>query len=71
MDKVYCVICSKYRKFEKPKISYILQTTLALSIICSKCKNEDEKYLKKKNQLKYEKLLAWLKIYNYFENIRK
>ena len=71
MDKVYCVICSKYRKFEKPKISYILQTTLALSIICSKCKNEDEKHLKKKNQLKYEKLLAWLKIYNYFENIRK
>ena len=58
MDKVYCVICSKYRKFEKPKISYILQTTLALFIICSKCKNEDEKYLKKKNQLKYEKLLA-------------
>ena len=71
MEKVYCVICSKYRKIEKPKISYILQTTLALSIICSKCKNGDEKFLKKKNQLRYEKLLAWLKIYNYFENIRK
>ena len=28
MKKLFCVICSKYRKFEKPKISY-------LSNICS------------------------------------
>ena len=53
MKKLYCVICSKYRKFKKPKKSYILERTLVISIICSKCKNEDEKYLKKKNQLKY------------------
>ena len=31
------------RKFEKPKISYLLEKTLVLSIICSMCKNEDEK----------------------------
>ena len=38
MKKLYCVICGKYRKFEKPKISYLLEKTLLLSIICSKCK---------------------------------
>ena len=46
MEKLYCVICGKYRKFEKPKISYIFEKTLILSIICSKCKNEDEKVFK-------------------------
>ena len=25
MKKLYCIICSKYRKFEKPKISYFLE----------------------------------------------
>ena len=43
MKNLYCVICGKYRKFEKPKISYLLEKTLFLSIICSKCKNEDKK----------------------------
>ena len=43
MKKLCCVICSRYRKFEKPKISYLLEKTLALSTICSKCKKEDEK----------------------------
>ena len=42
MKKIYCVICGKYRKFEKPKTSYIFEKTLVLSIICSKCENEDE-----------------------------
>ena len=41
MKKLNCVIYRKYRKFEKPKISYILEKTLVLSIICSKCKNEN------------------------------
>ena len=44
MKKFYRVTCDKYRKFEKPKISYLL---LVLSLICSKFKNEEEKYLKK------------------------
>ena len=39
MKKLYCVICGKYRKFEKPKIPYLLGKTLVLAIICSKCKN--------------------------------
>ena len=42
MKKLHCVICSQYRKFEKPKISYLLEKTLVLSIIWSKCKNENE-----------------------------
>ena len=43
MKKLYCIICGKYRKSEKPKISYILEKTLVLSIIWSKCENEEEK----------------------------
>ena len=46
MKNLYCIICSKYRKIEEPKISYILEKTLVLSIICSKCNNEDEKIFK-------------------------
>ena len=42
MKKLYYVICGEYRKFEKPNISYLLEKALALSIIRSKCKNEDE-----------------------------
>ena len=43
MKKLYCLISSQRRKFEKLKISYLLEKKLVLSIICSKCKNEDEK----------------------------
>ena len=43
MKKIDCIISGKYRKFEKPKISYILGKTLVLFIICSKCKNKDNK----------------------------
>ena len=53
IKKSYFVFCGKYRKFEKPKISYLLEKTLALSIICSKCKKEMKNYLKKKSQLRY------------------
>ena len=52
MKKLYCVICRKCRKFEKPKISYLLEKTLVVSIICNKCEMKMKKYLKKKNQLK-------------------
>ena len=69
MKKLYCVICGKYWKFEKPKTSYLLEKTLVLSIICNKCNNEDELFLKKKNQLRYQKFLVWLKILNYSKNM--
>ena len=44
--KIYCIICKNYRKFEKPKISYILEKTLVLSIICIKCKSKNETLFK-------------------------
>ena len=53
----------KYGKFEKPKISYLLEKTLVLSIICSKYKNEDEKLFKE------EKSNEILKIIGLIENI--
>ena len=43
MKKLYCVICSKYREFENPKISYLLEKILVFSISCYNCNNEDEK----------------------------
>ena len=72
MKKLYCVICGKYRKFEKPKISYLLEKTLVLSIICSKCKNEDEKIFKEEESIEILKILGLInnieeyqKIYNH------
>ena len=56
MKKLYCVICEKYRKSEKPKISHLLEKTLVLFIICSKCKNEDGKLFKEKDSI--EKILG-------------
>ena len=58
MKQLHCVICGKYRKFEKPKISYLLEKTLVLSIICSKCKNEDEKIFKEEESIEILKTLG-------------
>ena len=58
MKKLYCIICGKYKKFEKPKISYLLEKTLVLSIICSKCKNEDEKVFKEEESTEILKILG-------------
>ena len=41
-----------FRMLEKPKISYLLEKTLILSFICSKCKNEDEKIFKEEVRLR-------------------
>ena len=32
MKKLFCVICSKYERLEKPNTSYLLEKTLVLSI---------------------------------------
>ena len=56
MKKLYCVICGKYRKFVKPKISYLVEKTLVLSIIWSKCKNEDEKLFKEEQSIEILKI---------------
>ena len=57
MKKGYCIICGKYRKFEKSKISYLLEKSLVLSIICSKCKNEHEEIFKKEDSIEILKIL--------------
>ena len=51
MKKLYCVICDNYKKFEKPKISYLFEKALVLSINCSKRKNKDEKLFKEEESI--------------------
>ena len=58
MKKIYCLISGKYRTFEKPKISYLLEKTLVLSIICSKCKNEHENIFKEGDSIEIIKVLG-------------
>ena len=63
MKKLCCVICGKYRTFEKLKISYILEKTLVIFIICSKCKNEDETISKEEESIEILRIvgLIWIK----------
>ena len=58
MKKLYCVICSNYRKLEKLKILYLLEKKSVLSIIFSKCKNEDGKIFKDEESIKVLKILG-------------
>ena len=60
VKKLYWLICGKYkcRKFEKLKISYIFKSTLFLSVICSKCKNEVEKIFKEVESIEILKILG-------------
>ena len=63
MKNLYCIICGRYRKFENPKLSYLLEQIWILSIICSKRKNVDEKLFKE------QKINEILKILGLIENI--
>ena len=56
----YIVICGKFRKSEKPRISYLLEKTLVLSIICSRCVQEDEKLFKEEDSTVLLKILGLL-----------
>ena len=59
MEKVYCCyLCYLNRKFEKPKISYLLEKALVLSIICSKCKIEEEKIFKEEESTEISEILG-------------
>ena len=51
MKKLYCIICGKYRTFEKPKRLHLFEKTLIFSIISSKRKNEDEKLFKEEESI--------------------
>ena len=58
MKNLCCVISGKYRKFEKPKISCFLEKILLLSIICSKCKNKEEKLFKEEDSIEVLKIIG-------------
>ena len=62
MKILYYVIRDKYSKRKDPKISYIFEKTLVLSIIFRKSKNEDENMFK-------EELIQILRILGLIENI--
>ena len=66
---MYCIICSRYKKFEKPKISYLLEKTLVLSIICSKCINEDEKIFKEEDSIEIIKILGLINNIDKYQKI--
>ena len=61
MKIIYCFIFGKYRKFKNPKISYIFQKALVLSVIWSKNKNEDEKIYKEEESIEILKILGSIK----------
>ena len=61
MKKIYFVVCGYHRQLKKPKILYIFKKTLVLSIICSKCKNQDEKIFKKEESIEMLEILGLLK----------
>ena len=65
-------ICGKYKKFKNPKISNIFEKTLALSIICSKCDNEDEEVFKEEDEkiFKEEDLNKILNILDLIKDIK-
>ena len=61
MNKLYYIFCGKYRKSESPKISYIFDKIQVLSIICSKCINEDEKKFKEEKSFEKLKIVGLIK----------
>ena len=58
-----------YRKFENPKISNLLEKTLVLSIICSNCKDEDEKIFKEKKSIEILKSFGLINNKEKYKNI--
>ena len=54
MKKLYCVISGKYRRFKNPKIPYILELTLVLSLLLAlSVKNEYGKIFKEEELIGY------------------
>ena len=63
MKKIPCIICGKCRKFKKCKIKcfFFWKKALVISIICSKCVNEDEKIFKEEESIEILKILGLIK----------
>ena len=52
------LIYGKYRKLKNLKYIILLEKKLLLSVICSKCKNEEEKIFKEEESIKILKILG-------------
>ena len=62
MKKIYRIKCSKYREFINPKISYIFDKTLLLSVICGICDSEGEELFEEKKLIEILKIFGLIKI---------
>ena len=69
MRKICCIKCKKYRKFMKPKLSYICHKTLLLSSICNKCWGEDEKVSMEQESTEILKILGLNNNIEKYQNI--
>ena len=56
MKNIYCVICGKYRKFEKPKIYTFSKKHWFFILFAVSERMKIKRYFKKKNPLRYYKL---------------
>ena len=56
-----CVICRNYKRSKNLKILYIFEKTLVLSIICSKCENDNEKIFKEEEPIEILKIIGLIK----------
>ena len=70
--KICCNICSEYRTFQNPKISYIFLKTLDLSIVYSKCGHGYKKISKEEDSVEILNILGLItnmeeyqKLYNH------
>ena len=59
MKKYIALFPVRIKKIEKPQITYLLQKkTLVISIICRKCKNENEKLSKEEESTEILRILG-------------
>ena len=61
--------CERYKKFIKPKVSYICYKTLLLSSICNKCGSEDDKIFKEEVSLEILKILSLINDIEKYHNM--
>ena len=56
-----CVICGNYKNLKTLKYRTFSKKTLVLSIICSKCENDNEKIFKEEEPIEILKILGLIK----------
>ena len=64
MKKIYYIKCNKYKIFKNPKILYIFDKTLALSIIYRQCDSNYEIIYKEEKSIDLLRLFALINIMN-------